>query len=209
MLFMKNISMIMRHFLLLLMVMFHLPCCFGQCFSLSDKVFNDTTKSEVLGKKLVRITQRWKKTNEFNVAFFYLEDAPYLWIEVLKDGCHPTLHQLDAAMTNFRMSGSNYLFLHSVVNVIVQGCLSDSTKKELARTGEYLSVKLNLMSDGRVPGVGLLFQNEQTDVVTDEEKVLIMNALTKTKCYFERFPIYSSIIPDFGNASPKILFEVE
>jgi len=49
--------------------------------------------------------------------------------------------------------------------------------------------------DGRVPGVGLLFQNEQTDVVTDEEKVLIMNALTKTKCYFERFPIYSSIIP--------------
>ena len=185
----------MRHFLLLLMVTFHLPTCFGQHYtSFIDDVFRDTIGGEVLGKKFVRVTQRWKKTNEFNVALFYIEGTPYLRNEVDEDGNQPDHHTLNEQKCYFNESKSNNFNIHAIINSTVWDCLSDSTRERLARTGDKFSVLLNLRSDGRISGVCLYFRHERTDVITDEEKVLVLNALTHSKCYTERFPKCCSFI---------------
>ena len=185
----------MRHFLLLLMVTFHLPTCFGQHYtSFIDDVFRDTIGGEVLGKKFVRVTQRWKKTNEFNVALFYLEGTPYLWNEVDEDGNQPDHHTLNEQKCYFNESKSNNFNIHAIINNTVWDCLSDSTRERLARTGDRFFVWVNLRGDGRISGVCLYFSHERTDVITDEEKVLALNALTHSKCYTERFPKCCSFI---------------
>lgn len=173
----------MRYFLLFFCLTLHI-CCYG---TINGEIRTDTTVVNVQGVKMLKVCQWYN--NKCVETRYFLADAPFERIEPLAEP-YTDYHALSYQSEWFFERPSNQASLSCVIATIIRTCLSDSTLKKVEDPARLfaIAVIISVTAKGDVSSVGLYFCEGAPDVLTDEEKVMIMKGILIEKFNFCDFP---------------------
>ena len=173
----------MRYFLLFFCLTLHI-CCYGKK---DVEIRQDTTIINVQGTEMLKVCQWYN--NKCVETRYFLADAPFERIEPLAEP-YTDYHALSYQSEWFFERPSNRASLTCVIVEVIRTCLSDSTLKKIEDPARLfaIAVIISVTAKGDVSSVGLYFCEGAPDVLTDEEKVMIMKGILIEKFNFCDFP---------------------
>jgi hypothetical protein len=159
-------------------------CCYGKK---DVEIRQDTTIINVQGTEMLKVCQ-WEGKKCVD-THYYLADAPFEHVETLAEP-YTDYHAMSQQYEWFISRPSNKASLTCVIVEVIKTCLSKSSLKKLENPARayIMSVSYNVTAKGDVTSVGLGFSDNAPDVLTDEEKVMIMKGIMVEKFNFCDFP---------------------